>query len=410
MKNMDDILKQALTPTDEPDFWLNQNILAQSKEGTHMKKMKMNRKKFTTVVCSCAIALVIGSVSVYAAWKYLMPDQVIDEMSRQYEQADWEFGDLKNAFTEKNAVWINETQSYGGFDVTLLGTTSGENLTNYKYITNGVEQTDRTYILFAVEHESLALESSHDFEGYFDIFPVVTGYDYETCQSLFLSGSGGREFTKDGVLYYMYECSNLEKFADHDIYMCVTDDIGLTEYSYLYDNDKNEIARNEEYEGLNALFFIPFDSSKADPDAAKETIKEMEDAKKRVLEEEEQKSKLPLTPSEKAVQEAYTFLEQITPENISDYAEPLSEDGAIQTFTPDAQGRVPLDISFEYKGRKHESHAKMPLTAMFPNGAKYYISSTGITDNNLDTLLVELYTLNDDGTVTLQFYVPNLPK
>ena len=78
MKHMDDILKQALTPKDEPEFWLNQNILAQSKEGTRMKKKNMNQKKFATIVCSMALVLIIGSISVYAAWKYLMPDQVIE--------------------------------------------------------------------------------------------------------------------------------------------------------------------------------------------------------------------------------------------------------------------------------------------------------------------------------------------
>lgn len=406
MKHMDDILKQALTPKDEPEFWLNQNILAQSKEGTRMKKKNMNQKKFATIVCSMALVLIIGSISVYAAWKYLMPDQVIDEMSQQYEQSAWEFGDLKDAFSEENAVWINETQSYGGFDVTLLGVTSGENLTNYKYITDDTEQTDRTYILFAVEHESLTLESSRDFEGYFDIFPVVMGYDYEKYNGLFLSGSGGREFKKDGVLYYMFECNNLEKFADHDIYMCVTDDIGFTEYSYLYDNDKNLLARNTEYEGLNALFSVPLDPAKANPKAVADAIKEADDARQKNLEKEN----LPLTPGEKALQEAYAFLEQITPENITDYATPLTQENAIQTFTPDSQGRVHLDISFEYKGFLNESHAKLPLTHMFPDGAAYYITSSGAQNYNLDSLLIELYTLNEDGTVTLQFYEPNFSK
>ena len=70
MKNMDDILKQALTPKDEPDFWLNESILSQSKEAKPMKKM--NRKKFASVAFSCALMLGIGSVSVYAAWQYLI--------------------------------------------------------------------------------------------------------------------------------------------------------------------------------------------------------------------------------------------------------------------------------------------------------------------------------------------------
>ena len=407
MKTMDDLLKQALAPKDEPDFWLNQNILAQLKGVTHMKKFK--RKKAATVVCACAIALAVSSISVYAAWKYLMPDQVIEEMGRQYEQSYWELGDLKEAFSADNAIYINETQSCGGFDVTLLGVTSGKNLTRYKYIADGVEQEDRTYLLFAIEHESLELSSSQDFEGYFEVFPVVMGYDYETYRGVFEHAVGGREFKKDGILYYMYECGNLEKFADHDIYMCVSDDLGLTEYSYLYDNDKNMIARNEEYEGLNALFSLPLDPSKADPKAVEEAIRESEEARKRAREEEERKAKLPLTESEKAMQEAFEFCDQITPENIDDYATLLTDEIEFKnkTFIPDAQGRVSLNVSYEYKKIKHSSYAKLPLAHMFPNGETKYITNTGIDNGNIETLLVELYTLNEDGTVTLQVYKPN---
>ena len=43
MKNIDDILKQALTPKKVPDFGLNQNILSQIKEATPMKK-RTNKK------------------------------------------------------------------------------------------------------------------------------------------------------------------------------------------------------------------------------------------------------------------------------------------------------------------------------------------------------------------------------
>lgn len=38
MKNMDDILKQALTPKNEPDFRLNERILSHSKEVKPIKK------------------------------------------------------------------------------------------------------------------------------------------------------------------------------------------------------------------------------------------------------------------------------------------------------------------------------------------------------------------------------------
>ena len=48
MKNIDDILKSSLTPSDEPDFRLNQNILSQTAENT--RAPKMTRKKLAAVI------------------------------------------------------------------------------------------------------------------------------------------------------------------------------------------------------------------------------------------------------------------------------------------------------------------------------------------------------------------------
>ena len=46
-KNFDRILKQALSPTEEPDVWLNQNILYQAEEMVNMaKKAKKKKGRF----------------------------------------------------------------------------------------------------------------------------------------------------------------------------------------------------------------------------------------------------------------------------------------------------------------------------------------------------------------------------
>lgn len=408
MKNIDDILKSSLTPSDEPDFWLNQNILSQTAENT--RAPKMTRKKLAAVICSCSLALIIGSMSVYAAWKYLSPDQTIENMSGQSKYGLWNFEGLKEAFSGDNAVYINETQSYGGYDVTLLGITSGKNLA--KLHDAKIEDADKSYILFAVEHESLPLETSQDFYGFFDVFPVVMGYNFEEYEDFFSYENHGFEFHKDGVLYYVFESSNLENFADHEIYMCVSNDIGFTEYSYIYDYETDTIARNDAYEGLNALFSLPLDSSKADPKAAKAALKEMDAIRQENRREQEEKAKQPLSEESKAALKALAFVEQITPENINDYATLLTDEVeiAVNTFTPDDQGRVSLDISYKYKEQEIQSHTKLPLAHMFPDGKTEYLSSSGLTDNETDTLLLELYRLNEDGTVTLEFYKPNLPE
>ena len=356
----------------------------------------------------------IGSISVYATWKYLRPNEVIEEIGEE---------NLVEAFLEGNAVYINETQSYSGYDVTLLGITSGKNLTKYKYFSHDnsnvsfdeansdnpaekllergyKELNDRSYILFAVENKNQRFEAISNFDSRISIFPIIMGYDYETYYGMIENATGGHAVIKDSVIYYMYECNNLEKYADHDIYMCVSDDIpALSEYSYIYDNTSDMIARNEEYEGLNALFSLPMDSSKANPAAAAAEVKAYEDHLKAIENgPEEQYSG--------HMQEAFDFVEQITPENINEYAEPLTDEGATMTFAPDSQGRVLIECDYPFC----EHRTKIDVKKRFSNGITSYVEGSGITNGNLDTLFVELFTLNEDGTVTLQLYTPNLPK
>lgn len=416
MKNMDDLLKKSLTPNKEPDFRTNQSILTKIKEAKPMKKTY--QKKFAAVAASCALALAIGSVSVYAAWKYLKPNEAIYEISSEEEK-------LKEAFSEENAVYVNETQSYQDYDVTLLGITSGKNLTNYKFFSSDssvtsfdlknsddpaedllergfVELNDRSYVLFAIENKNQAFETVDDyFKSPLNIVPIVEGYDYETYQGLFENGSGGRAFLKDGVIYYMYECNNLEKYADHAIYMCISDDLPtFSEYSYTYDDTFHNIAKNEEYEGVNALFLLPIDPAKADSKAAEADVKAFkEHVKARENEPEE--------PMRESLKKAFDFVEKITPENINDYATPFTDKEATQTFGPaDAQGRISIDTSY----LSHSGRSMIIVKEKFPDGVTQFVSSTGVTGENPDTLLVELFTLNKDGTVTLQYYKPNLPK
>lgn len=403
MKNMDNILNQALTPENEPDYWLIQNILSQAKEATPMKKT--TPKKYVTAILSCMLAVVITSISVYAAWTYLKPDQVV---------RDWGESELADAFSGEDALYINETQSYGGYNVTLLGFTSGKNLTEYQYSsyennispsgtddsqtesTGGfVPLTDRSYAFFAIEGERL--EPWLDFT----IFPVVMGYDYETYRSMFEHASGSHQEMKGDTLYFMFECNNLELFADHEIYLCVSDDLPvLSEYSYVYDNDAGILERNEQYDGLNALFSLPLDATKADPKAVAEKVAAFEQQQRDILE-----NNITSDTSEMSNQtdEAFAFVEQITPDNIDEYATPLTEEGSVMTFVPDSQGRI--DVRYGDGNR-----SKPAVKKLFPDGKTGYVSCTGISGENPDSLLIEYYTLNEDGSVTLQLYKPNLPE
>ena len=68
-KQLDELLKNALTPRDKPSFLLNQKILNQVKEQKEMVGKEKRRLSVATIVL--AFVLCFGSVTVYGAWKYL---------------------------------------------------------------------------------------------------------------------------------------------------------------------------------------------------------------------------------------------------------------------------------------------------------------------------------------------------
>lgn len=78
-KDLDAFLKQALTPTDEPDARLNEKILGQAKE-TKAMDMKQVRR-IPAAVVAAAIVIGAGSVTAYASWKYLTPDRITKNLN-----------------------------------------------------------------------------------------------------------------------------------------------------------------------------------------------------------------------------------------------------------------------------------------------------------------------------------------
>ena len=258
---LDDMLKDALAPSENPDFWLNQRILSKAKERETMAVEKRRRLgRIPAVVLSAAVVLGLGSVTAYAAWRYLAPEQVAKE-----------YGDekLAKAFQSSDAVRINETQTGGGYQVTLLGLVSGKDIADFLTSEEGSVGAGETYCVTAIERTDgtpMPDTSSDDYgEEAFFVSPLIKGYNPLEYNAMTMGG-GYSEFVEDGVCYRIAECDNVEIFADQGLYLCVSDSIFYEASAYNYDEQTGEISRNENYEGLNALFTLPIDPKKADPD------------------------------------------------------------------------------------------------------------------------------------------------
>lgn len=275
-KKFDDALRHALTPSDEAKFYLNQKILNRVEEQKTMVERK--KRRLSVAIIIAALVLCISSATVYAAWKYLSSSAVAENIQ-----------DIKlsEVFLSEQALIVNETQNYGDYSVTLLSIVSGEMLSEYPHYKNGSIVEDRTYAVVAIENmNGVSIpNTSEDSYGKLEFFvsPLIGDYNPAFYNIASMSGNY-TDMVQDGILYRLLECDNVEIFANHDLYLCVSEGMFYNAEAYCYDKLTGKISRNEKYEGLNALFDLPVDISKANPEKAAEYIASLEVASDILLE------------------------------------------------------------------------------------------------------------------------------
>lgn len=385
-KNIDELLKQALSPVEQPEYRLNERTLEKVKEMERMKAKKGKMGRLPMAAAIAAAVFVLGAGTAYAAWRYLTPAQVAQEN---------EMGKLAESFEGDDAVMINEKQTVGDYTVTLLGVASGKNLSGYVE-DNGVKD-DKTYVVAAIEKaDGSAMPGTGD-EAYNDevffMSPLVKGLDPNWHNAMTMSG-GYTEFEQDGILYRLAECDNVEIFADKGLYFCVNEGAFYDNQAYRYDEATGEITRNENYDGLNALFTLPIDPSKGDPEAAEAYLKEWE--KSMEGDEEEDALEAPTDIDE--------FMELLNaePENLDLYTERL--ESTVQVLTPDKEGYIRYSYELESgaAGSGEDS-----AWEMFPDKQPGTIHIGGYAGSDeLEDLKIDVFILNEDGTITYALYVP----
>ena len=278
-KEFDNLLRQALLPKEEPDFWLNQKILNGVEDKTIIPQKK--KIKISVAVMIAALVLSLSSVTVYATWKYIHPFEVAQNIQDRK---------LVKAFKSEQALVINETQSYGEYQITLLGIISGESLSEYAvYNENNKIKVNRTYAVVAVEKiNGIPMpDTAEEAYGTLEFFmsPLISGYNPAIYNITSMSGNYA-DVVEDGILYRLLECDNVEIFADHHLYLCVSEGMFYNAEAYYYDKSTGQISRNKVYKGVNALFHLPIDVAKANPEKAEEYIADLK------LESDIQKEKL----------------------------------------------------------------------------------------------------------------------
>ena len=305
---------------------------------------------------------------------------------------------LYEAFLSDETVLVNETQEIGGYKITLLGSAAGKNISDSFVYENGIPKDDRIYTVVVVEHADGTPMPATSFGDYgkepFYASYYIHGLD-PYVYSIRSMGGGYTEFVRNGIEYMVIETDNIEMFADQGIYIGVNSGQTYDDNAYIYDMKTGDISRNTDFDGANALFTLPIDVNKADPEASKTYLEELEKA-----------WHAPSEPIERneADLSVKNFMKKFTPENIDEYAVPIESTRMICPIYGDGL------ISYEYELESGAGGSgTQDVSTLFPDqiAGTINIGGYGYSDG-LEDLLINVFILNENNTVTFVVYQPIL--
>lgn len=386
-EKLDLILKQALSPEiDECDVKIKTMDMERKENMINYEKNKNSKKssvkswKHATAAAAAIAVTMVSSITAYAAWRYFSAKDVAAEIADNR---------LAQEFEQNNWMDECETQTYGNYDITLLGIVSGDEISSHLSKTDSGEiDGDKTYMAVAIAHSdgTPMPDSSKTDEEQFYVSPYIEGLDPARYNASVLGGNNTL-FVSDGIQYRLLETDNIECFADRKIYMGVSEGEAYDDKAYVYDSVSGDISRNESYEGVNALFTLSIDSNLADQKRAAEVIAAMDN-----YEAGGEYTEI--------LSEADRWVNSITPENIDEKATPLESSRQVLSLSEFAE----YVMGEAADGADVDAEAAV-LDEYFPDGAGMSEVMTKSAASKEDAY-VETYTLNSDDTVTILRYVP----
>lgn len=386
-EKLDLILKQALSPEIDDcdvkiktmDMERKENMINYEKN-KNFKKSSVKSWKHAAVAAAAIAVTMVSSITAYAAWRYFSAKDVAAEIADNR---------LAQEFEQNNWMDECETQTYGNYDITLLGIVSGDEISSHLSKTDSGEiDGDKTYMAVAIAHSdgTPMPDSSKTDEEQFYVSPYIEGLDPARYNASVLGGNNTL-FVSDGIQYRLLETDNIECFADRKIYMGVSEGEAYDDKAYVYDSVSGDISRNESYEGVNALFTLSIDSNLADQKRAAEVIAAMDN-----YEAGGEYTEI--------LSEADRWVNSITPENIDEKATPLESSRQVLSLSEFAE----YVMGEAADGADVDAEAVV-LDEYFPDGAGMSEIMTKSAASKEDAY-VETYTLNSDDTVTILRYVP----
>lgn len=366
-----------------------------------MSEKRSYRQRSKVVAAVVCTVILLGSGSVYAANHYLNPSQIVDEIS-----AD---STLSKAFADKDAITINETQTSNGYDITLLGLVSGEKLGLYVPDETKKEVSDKhSYAALAISKSDGSKMSNRNF----CVSPLINGEAFTDVNAATLN-VGLSWFEKDGVIYELIECDNLEIFADRGVYLSLVDDFGDEVAAFRMDEATGKYHKVKDYAGTSALFTLPLDKDKADTMAADKFLVSL----RREADSETDGERAAVgvavgDASDEAIsyinEKAQALVDSITEDNLKEYFV-LDESRPIFTARPDEKGWIDFGTAYVEDCDWTVNGGSGYLTDWLADDEDFNVVSTVVssddeTRTDMSTLEITVVFRNDDGSFTEATY------
>lgn len=264
--DVDMLLKRSLKSSETPDSTLLEKVrYGNIKEEPVMKQTTFRRSLATAA--AAVITILAFTTTAYAAWYFLKPSQVADNLSDKT---------LSAAFESGSAININESAASGGYVFTLLAVVSGKDITdNPIYNKSGEILNDRTYTVVAVQKEDGSPMPEGKDEAAeipsFYISPYIKGLKPWQVNAHTLDG-GFSETVVDGILYRIIDCNEVMMFADRGIYLGINSGSFYNSEAFLFDSQTGVLTANRSFDGVSVVFQLPINKSLADPEKAEKFL------------------------------------------------------------------------------------------------------------------------------------------
>ena len=366
-----------------------------------MSRKRSYRSRCRVAAAAACTVILLGSGSAYAAYHYLSPSQIVDEISADSA--------LSKAFEDKDAITINETQTSNGYNITLLGLVSGEKLGLYVPDETKKEVSGKhTYAALAVSKSDGSKMTNRNF----CVSPLINGAEFTDVNAATLN-VGLSWFEKDGIIYELIECDNLEIFADRGVYLSLVDNFGDEVAAFQMDEATGNYHKVEDYAGTSALFALPLDKDKADTVAADDFLASLK--KEENSETVGERAAVGIAVGD-AGDEAISYInakaqelvDNITEDNLEEYFV-LDESRPTFTAKPDENGWIDFGTAYAEAYDWTVNGGSGYLTDWIADDEDFNVVSTvvsndGETQTDMSTLEITVVFRNDDGSFTEAAY------